>query len=62
MLHLGAFFPSNYFAFMYVPVYSLEDHLVHQKSLFLDMVYLQQDPFDQVGPLELCQKVRTWKI
>jgi hypothetical protein len=27
---------------------SLEDHLVHQKSLFLDMVYFQQDAFDQV--------------
>jgi V/A-type H+-transporting ATPase subunit A len=27
---------------------SLEDHLVHQKSLFFDMVYLQQDAFDQI--------------
>jgi V/A-type H+/Na+-transporting ATPase subunit A len=27
---------------------SMEDHLVHQKALFLDMVYLQQDAFDKV--------------
>ena len=27
---------------------SMEDHLVHQKTLFLDMVYLQQDAFDKV--------------
>ena len=27
---------------------SMEDHLVHQKALFLDMAYLQQDAFDKV--------------
>jgi V/A-type H+-transporting ATPase subunit A len=27
---------------------SLEDHLVHQKALFLDTVYLRQDAFDKV--------------
>jgi V/A-type H+/Na+-transporting ATPase subunit A len=28
---------------------SLEDHLVHQKALFLDMVYFEQDAFDKVN-------------
>ena len=27
---------------------TLEDYVIHQKSMFLDMVYLQQDAFDQV--------------
>ena len=27
---------------------TLEDYVTYQKSLFLDMVYLQQDAFDQV--------------
>jgi V/A-type H+-transporting ATPase subunit A len=27
---------------------SLEDYVVYQKSLFLDMVYLQQDAYDKV--------------
>ena len=46
---------------------SIEDYVIHQKALFLDMVYLQQDAFDPVDvsvPLDrqketflLCQKL-----
>ncbi|QDV42003.1 V-type sodium ATPase catalytic subunit A [Stieleria neptunia] len=46
---------------------SIEDYVTHQKAMFLDMVYLQQDAFDPVDvsvPLErqketflLCQKL-----
>jgi V/A-type H+-transporting ATPase subunit A len=42
---------------------SLEDHLVHQKSLFLDMVYLQQDVFDQVdSSAPLLRQKRTFDL
>ena len=42
---------------------SLEDHLVHQKSLFLDMVYLQQDAFDQVdSSAPLPRQKRTFDL
>jgi V/A-type H+-transporting ATPase subunit A len=42
---------------------SLEDHLVHQKSLFLDMVYLQQDAFDQVdASAPLSRQKRTFDL
>jgi V/A-type H+-transporting ATPase subunit A len=42
---------------------SLEDHLVHQKSLFLDMVYLQQDAFDQVdASAPLPRQKRTFDL
>ncbi len=46
---------------------SIEDYVTHQKALFLDMVYLQQDAYDpidvsvpmqrQVESFELCRKV-----
>ncbi|KAA1261984.1 V-type sodium ATPase catalytic subunit A [Rubripirellula obstinata] len=46
---------------------SIEDYVTHQKSLFLDMVYLQQDAYDavdvsvpmqrQVEMFSLCQKM-----
>jgi len=42
---------------------SLEDHLLYQKSLFLDMVYLQQDAFDKVdasAPLQ--RQKRTFDL
>src|SRR5271165_5895567 len=42
---------------------SLEDHLVHEKSLFLDMVYLQQDAFDQVdASAPLPRQKRTFDL
>jgi V/A-type H+/Na+-transporting ATPase subunit A len=42
---------------------SLEDHLVHQKSLFLDMVYLQQDAFDKVdSSAPLPRQKRTFDL
>jgi V/A-type H+/Na+-transporting ATPase subunit A len=42
---------------------SLEDHLVHQKSLFLDMVYLQQDAFDKVdASAALPRQKRTFDL
>src|SRR6266446_170479 len=42
---------------------SLEDHLVHQKSLFLDMVYLQQDAFDEVdASAALPRQKRTFDL
>jgi V/A-type H+/Na+-transporting ATPase subunit A len=42
---------------------SLEDHLVHQKSLFLDMVYLQQDAFDKVdASAPLPRQKRTFDL
>jgi V/A-type H+/Na+-transporting ATPase subunit A len=42
---------------------SLEDHLVYQKSLFLDMVYLQQDAFDKVdASAPLARQKRTFDL
>src|SRR5258708_22919516 len=42
---------------------SREDHLVHQKSLFLDMVYLQQDAFDEVdASAPLPRQKRTFDL
>jgi V/A-type H+/Na+-transporting ATPase subunit A len=42
---------------------SLEDHLVHQKSLFLDMVYLQQDAFDKIdASAPLPRQKRTFDL
>jgi V/A-type H+-transporting ATPase subunit A len=42
---------------------SLEDHLVHQKALFLDMVYLQQDAFDKVdASAALPRQKRTFDL
>ena len=42
---------------------SLENHLVHQKSLFLDMVYSQQDTFDQVdSSVPLTRQKRTFDL
>ncbi len=42
---------------------SLEDHLVHQKSLFLDMVYLQQEAFDEVdASAALPRQKRTFDL
>jgi vacuolar-type H+-ATPase catalytic subunit A/Vma1 len=40
-----------------------EDHLVHQKSPFLDMVYLQQDAFDEVdASAALPRQKRTFDL
>ncbi len=42
---------------------NLEDHLIHQKSLFLDMVYLQQDAFDEVdASAPLPRQKRTFDL
>jgi V/A-type H+/Na+-transporting ATPase subunit A len=42
---------------------SVEDYLAHQKSLFLDMVYLQQDAFDKVdASAPLLRQKRTFGL
>jgi V/A-type H+-transporting ATPase subunit A len=42
---------------------SLEDHLINQKALFLDMVYLQQDAFDKVdSSAALPRQKRTFDL
>ena len=42
---------------------SQEDYLVYQKSLFLDMVYLQQDAFDKVdSSAPLARQKRTFDL
>ena len=42
---------------------TVEDYLAHQKSLFLDMVYLQQDAFDKVdASAPLLRQKRTFGL